>query len=431
MARITLLPVLLILPSLLVGSAAAKSKGENLASQPIDTKTQYGSNTTEINHPKGWYETGICAGQYCVFSNQEVAHGRGIALVTNAQSLEFMKRKTPAFDQSSPNAYTAPDLLQQSKSGDGLVAKKTLKRGTQLMSFTPVLLVHFGFLQADDISNAQKNRLLSAAVSHLPKPMRQRFAALQHPKSGGKTRTIKDVIQTHPFEVSLGSEITTPSGSSGREAHLAFFPEVTFTHDCRPNAVARMDEHFVHHSAVVRKVAAGEEVTVSYVDALLPRQERQMQLQKLFGRKCTCAKCTGGGNLAKISDADTTMDELLAMRMTLDNPFDNSGPPVTIKQLYRFLKLWEEDGLHSRLAEGYWLAAQGFNSLGYDKQAATYANRAAHAAMIEQGANSNDAIMMRVLAKDPTGHYTYRSAVKGQEKQTRYDTPGGRVVEFG
>jgi hypothetical protein len=52
----------------------------------------------------------------------------------------------------------------------------------------------------------------------------------------------------------------------------------------------------------VRKLKAEEEVTISYVDVLDSRAERQRKLQLIHGFECACEKCSLVGDALKQSD---------------------------------------------------------------------------------------------------------------------------------
>ena len=82
----------------------------------------------------------------------------------------------------------------------------------------------------------------------------------------------------------------------------------------------------------------------------------------------------------------------------------------------RYIKLYKEEHLETRLADAYELAAVNYNYLGYSKEAEKYATLAAQAGSIEGGANSNNVIAMRIMAKDPVGHYSYKMKLKKQGK---------------
>jgi hypothetical protein len=91
---------------------------------------------------------------------------------------------------------------------------------------------------------------------------------------------------------------------------------------------------------------------------------------------------------------------------------DHESTGVTKAMIDRYIKLYKEERLETRLADAYELVATNYNYLGYSKEAAKYATLSAQAGTIEGGSEANNVIAMRILAKDPEGHYSYRMKVK-------------------
>lgn len=74
---------------------------------------------------------------------------------------------------------------------------------------------------------------------------------------------------------------------------IALFPEASrFNHSCDPNATFYSVQGGLLVVRAVRAVAAGEEVTISYVPAMTPRPVRQGALLERYGFLCECARCT-------------------------------------------------------------------------------------------------------------------------------------------
>ena len=63
-----------------------------------------------------------------------------------------------------------------------------------------------------------------------------------------------------------------------------------FNHSCRPSAAFSNVGRALEVRAL-RSIAAGEEVTVSYVDAGLPLAQRRQLLMEQFCFECRCEKC--------------------------------------------------------------------------------------------------------------------------------------------
>ncbi len=72
-----------------------------------------------------------------------------------------------------------------------------------------------------------------------------------------------------------------------------------------------------------------------------------------------------------------------------------------------YAALHEEEGLHAHLGSAYTRAALNFALFGDEERAREYALRAAEELHIEKGPESGDAQAMKVLADDPTAHWTW------------------------
>lgn len=66
-----------------------------------------------------------------------------------------------------------------------------------------------------------------------------------------------------------------------------------FNHSCVPNVHDESAAPLVVFTAN-RRIAAGEECTIAYVDTVAPRDARQGALRGQYGFTCTCAKCAAG-----------------------------------------------------------------------------------------------------------------------------------------
>lgn len=371
--------------------------------------TKFTSNGTSSTKPGaigGWYDPKICSGEYCVFANRDVAHGRGMSVITTVQNLQKIRRVEPRLDDEGVNQnakkqppHTAADKGQ----GLSLVASESIKRGEPLMAWSPVLMIRKTFF--DDVPAENQESLLAAAFQLLPDGTRKAFQDQTKVVDAGKSRVLKDVILRHSFESDVGW------ASNGRtdELHYVSYPEVApLKHSCRPNVVFYIDGHHVHHTTVARRVQPGEELTISRInDPVLTRLERQRVLRRWMGKgaECSCSLCSATKDSTASADSDKRIKEIKKIQAKLS---DHESRGVTTDMIARFIKLFKEEHLETRLADAYELAAMNYNYLGYSKEAAKYATLAAQAGSIEGGINSNSVIATRIMAKDPEGHYSYR-----------------------
>uniref|UniRef100_M4BP63 MYND-type domain-containing protein n=1 Tax=Hyaloperonospora arabidopsidis (strain Emoy2) TaxID=559515 RepID=M4BP63_HYAAE len=81
------------------------------------------------------------------------------------------------------------------------------------------------------------------------------------------------------------------NGVTNEALGIGLFPEgALFNHDCDPNSIVSFKgrEMLVH---VVKDVAAGQEITFSYVELLQSTQARRSELKESYFFDCECARC--------------------------------------------------------------------------------------------------------------------------------------------
>eukprot|EP01062_Namystynia_karyoxenos_P033829 TRINITY_DN24838_c0_g1_i1.p1 TRINITY_DN24838_c0_g1~~TRINITY_DN24838_c0_g1_i1.p1 ORF type:complete len:803 (+),score=158.54 TRINITY_DN24838_c0_g1_i1:1557-3965(+) len=90
-----------------------------------------------------------------------------------------------------------------------------------------------------------------------------------------------------------GVPVSDIAGSSCGAA--ALYPVTALlNHSCRPNAVLCIDSSTAVHAVVMREVAAGEELCISYCHEWGLREQRRSGLRSAFYFDCQCARCTEG-----------------------------------------------------------------------------------------------------------------------------------------
>ena len=428
-SRLSLARVLLVglLAPLVAADAGSNHEGggsaDGLASEPIQKVEIYTDNATVPTPPTdGWWESKICVNSFCVYSNRRLAKGRGLVAVTKLEEFQKLERIEDHLERGenkylqSPIPFVTTEVLSK---GPGLTATSPIRRGKPLFVFTPVLVVHKSLF--DHVPKKKdRTHLLESAISLLPADTQAKFNA-QRPRAdeGSPPRSIEQILLANPFEIDLGYA-THKQDPDNHSKHYVNYPEAAaFQHDCRPNVATHIDGAFALRATVARRVALGEELTFSYVDPFQDRRERAAWVGKHRSRGaegsekagCPCAACSPKGGVKGEAgvEGEKRLKEILAIRAELRN---HDSTKVDFKMIERFLKLYEEERLHFKLAEAYELAAMNFNYLGDDKRAQKYADLAVQAGIVEGGAESNDVVATRVFAKDVKGHYSYRYTLK-------------------
>ncbi|KAJ2803394.1 hypothetical protein H4R20_002913 [Coemansia guatemalensis] len=79
-----------------------------------------------------------------------------------------------------------------------------------------------------------------------------------------------------------------------------------FNHSCRPNCVISYSDGRLSLRAI-ENIEAGQELTIAYADAMLPRTARRERLENVYFFACTCAKCgnTDCGRIDQLMDRES------------------------------------------------------------------------------------------------------------------------------
>lgn len=354
--------------------------------------------------PPRWAGGDECAGKYCLYNSTRFAGGRGLAAITTAENIAKVKEVGDLLHEYEVSFNTDDENLpfhvaEVEGKGNGVVANHRLARGDPIMAHTPVLLIHQDFKEEPD--KDRQHQLLELALKSLPEQTADLFMGQmahnpdEHPVAARLT--------TNAFRLDLG-------GDDGQ--HYGAFPEVGKTnHDCRPNAAYYVDQStLMHITTAVRPIKAGEEITITYLDPLAPRADRQERAQSHWGFECTCSHCSAAAD--EVVESDKRLKELKWIEGQLQD-LKNTSNDVSVGLITYLLKLYEDEKLQCRIANAYILAALNFNVLGFDQRAVKYASLAIDALKIEKGEGSQHVESMEELKRDPKGHPTF----KGRGKQ--------------
>ncbi|KAI0447022.1 hypothetical protein F4803DRAFT_575998 [Xylaria telfairii] len=335
-----------------------------------------------------WNTSPDCFGQYCVYTNNGF-FGKGISLITTAlnHGRAAQIRIPETLLQSD---YEKARVIDISGKGKGLVAMRTIRRGERIMATSPALLVHrdvFRELLLDDVYY-----LMDMAVDNLPKPRKERYLA-QAGTMGGHKAT--DILFTNSFQISLGGY------DDG--LHYGNFPEVSiFNHDCRPNLAFFIDQNLTHYTHAIRDIEPGEELTISYLDALQARSVRQERTRNSLGFSCGCPHCA----LPK-KESDASDHRLLTISQIESELSDFSSKTSSPAMVEEYLTLYGKERLEFKIAGAYTLAALNYNLFGKADMAKRYARLSIEAGLLESGPDFSDVRQMEILADNPKSHWSW------------------------
>jgi hypothetical protein len=324
---------------------------------------------------------------YCVFSDQGFASGRGVFILTTKPFAYGMLQKA-AFTNpevlKGVNQYESPPFIQHEfpGKGRGLVANKTLHRGSQIFASTPIVITDS---DAYELPTSERLALLYRGVETLPAETQKRFWELM----GHSTRDpVEDKINTNNFDVTIDGV-----------SQQALFPEIAMmNHDCRPNAAYFWDEstmtQYVH---AIRDIQPGEEITITYVDNEKDRNIRMTRLEKTWGFKCNCAACTAHPNF--VAESDSRLYQITDLAQALDDWTPSSPATPEIGEL--MVSLYVQERLDASLATAYKYAAEVHSSFGNKWQAIKYARLSVEMSMLDKGFNDRDTRDMEKMAEKP------------------------------
>ncbi|KAI1773279.1 SET domain-containing protein [Hypoxylon cercidicola] len=334
-----------------------------------------------------WEGPEHCVNDTCIFSNKHV--GDGIVLLTTERNAGLARNFPPVARSEAILPFHVAEIPGK---GVGIIADRKISKGETIMIRTPTMLVqtapHVG------LEPGTRDALYDLAVQKLPSKGHDLFM-------GQMGKDVYDKIETNCFQLYI-------DGSNESGSHLGCYPEISrFNHDCRPNIQYRLN-NMTHTTAAARDIAAGEELSISYIELMLPREERRARLRK-WGFECACAHCSMSDEQAAASDARLRrIEELEGALETFNETVVTADTGAQLAELY------ETERLHIYLGQAYTRAALNFALFGEEDRAREYARAAVDALERESGPGSADARAMRVLAENPRKHWTWGKRRKGR-----------------
>ncbi|KAK6088909.1 lysine methyltransferase [Seiridium cupressi] len=386
-----------------------KAKSVKLQAQdlwPVATTCIEGYNRTE---------------EFCIYSDHTFAGGRGVTILTTpSEALKIAK--SPAFTQKdlykTVKDFNAPEsdkwhVEEVPNKGMGLVASRNLQTGEHIMSVSAAIMTDFSIW--DHVALEHVRRMQAQGISYLPKHHQRIFLNLStHDAAESYEERVYKIILTNAFDISDIEILDRPKDEQGVN-FFTVFPEVSrMNHDCRPNAHYYWDsETFTQNVFATRPILAGEEITITYVDMLLPRDERVERLDHTWHFPCACTQCTQDDRLVKASDA--RIAQILDLqRHFADYSKDSFATPEMAETL---ISLYQQERLYSRMYEAYTYAAIEYNAVGRPWEAIKYARLAIQHGFIARGAKDEDSYELYELAEDPWEHWSFMMKGKEQKEQ--------------
>jgi hypothetical protein len=159
----------------------------------------------------------------------------------------------------------------------------------------------------------------------------------------------------------------------------------------------------------VRDILPGEELTISYIDSTLLREERQALL-RTWGFNCTCSAC----NAESPSQSDARLLKIADLRSDLENVTSTTVTPETGAEL---VALHLQERLDIYISKAYTRAALNYALFAMEVEAKEYAMLAIDALKREWGPLSGDMPGMEQLASDPKSHWAWGKRLLRQSRR--------------
>ncbi|KAG0274581.1 hypothetical protein BGZ96_004191 [Linnemannia gamsii] len=170
------------------------------------------------------------------------------------------------------NMYIVRDVLDK---GRGMFATQDIKRGTCVISESPLVFVG---------SNILKNL---QAINALSKKNKKSFFALSNIYTDDEL----------PQEIGIIKTNALPLGKESNEAAAVYRVISRINHSCAPNvqhswnSITQMEYIYA-----IKDITAGSEILTTYVAPLTTREARQKTLKKSFRFTCQCRFCAAASS---------------------------------------------------------------------------------------------------------------------------------------
>lgn len=288
--------------------------------------------------------------------------------------------------------------------GMGVVATRRLEIGDHIMSTTPSIMIDYNAVY--DVPESRLRRMQVDGISYLPARHRAKFLNLTtHDFAQDHETTVNKIIVINSFDIENTGMAGPKSDDVDGDSWYTVFPEISrLNHDCRPNADYYFDpETMTQHVHVVRPIAAGEEITISYIEPVMTREKRHKRISSAWHFDCDCSTCTQNAEL--IAAADARIGQIEDIRKHMRDYTPESAATPQMGEL--LVSLYEQDHLWNMLYEAYTYAAIEYNGAGEPWLATKYARLAIQHGLATGGPRDLDVIEMKALAKDPWKHWSW------------------------
>ncbi|KAI0752933.1 hypothetical protein C8Q80DRAFT_1267396 [Daedaleopsis nitida] len=226
---------------------------------------------------------------YCEMSQpQELAFTVPSHLRTAMLLFEGMPREIRRVYPTIPNPFTAPSppvhkIQSTEGAGLGVVASTNIARGQTIIQERPLFLLPV-WIPASTVQQAVV--ALDSVVNLMRPENKDALYALSNAKGSEAPSHLKGIIDTNALAI--------PTLLPGYPARYSAVGRDTsrINHSCSPNATYSWDlETLTITVRALFPIRAGEQVTISYINATEVYDRRQEELRSKYNFTCKCTAC--------------------------------------------------------------------------------------------------------------------------------------------
>ena len=170
----------------------------------------------------------------------------------------------------------------------------------------------------------------------------------------------------------------------------------------------------MHYTHASRRIHAGEEITITYIDPLQTRLQRRAAIKRSWGFDCSCSLCSAGNNFIRESNRRVTeivkitkiLNEVVSQNET-EREASRKHVTAAAEMAELLVSLYEQEKLYASIADGYRLAALVHSSIGNEWRAVKWAILAANVGLIHDGPEDEEVLDMRRLLLAPRQHWSW------------------------
>ncbi|EGG01899.1 uncharacterized protein MELLADRAFT_110526 [Melampsora larici-populina 98AG31] len=345
------------------------------------------------------HESDINNESFCIYLNSRFAQGRGVVFLSRPsvfmealKSITIFKPNSKVLTDEKRNLRKFEVIDMPEKGGKGMIAKSRYNLGDLVITDHSIIAISVESLVWD---RKDWGMIRKKMVDYLPIQTRAAFATM-HAIGETEEIWIESAISRNGFEFSIGED---------EVPFFAVIPEpARLNHDCRANAAFHFDESTLQvYMYAIRDIAPGEEVTISYRDMKLSREERRIEL-KHYGFECQCSLCSLPSHAVEVSDSRIRQIDELTAHLIDWSPTSKATPTMA----EHVLELYKLERLDTGLEEAYTMVSLAYNAVGDSQRASMYASLAIARGIILNGPKWEEYDAVLELEQSPETHWSYR-----------------------